>query len=354
MDKEKDRESPCKNDIVFFFNRLTTGFTPFFFLHLPLPTSSVNTQTSQMELEGDDGSTIELKDDSSETVFGRGSGSNTKDRTVSRRHILFHLDKTENHTEPRVSFQVIGKNPLWVRSGGGGKEVKVFRKLERGEMAAGDWFCISSQSPVWFNLKRIGIGEERDFGSVNGSERLGENSESVDLSEIDPVKEFGFLVIGHEFDCYPKQRFRDVKNWYWFLEEPEEDSEDGGSFESNRMKRKGNGRRKRKKGGGNDEDDDDWSGESEEDKETVAKIRKIERSKHSTRSKEKNKPHKDRDRKKDSLQRNTVNDDDDDDADATLGGFIVNDDDVDEEQGGESDKEEEEFIDDEDEDELDD
>ncbi|KAF2323564.1 hypothetical protein GH714_036128 [Hevea brasiliensis] len=271
-----------------------------------------------MELEGDDGSTIELKDDSSETVFGRGSGSNTKDRTVSRRHILFHLDKTENHTEPRVSFQVIGRNPLWVRSGGGGKEIKVFRKLERGEMAAGDWFCISSQSPVWFNLKRIGIGKERDFGSVNGSERLGENSESVDLSQIDPVKEFGFLVIGHEFDCYPKQRFRDVKNWYWFLEEPEEDSEDGGSFET--------------------------------------KIRKIERSKHSTRSKEKDKPHKDRDRKKDSLQKNTVNDDDDDDddADATLGGFIVNDDDVDEEQGGESDEEEEEFIDDEDEDELDD
>lgn len=67
--------------------------------------------------------------------------------------------------------------------------------------------------------------------------------------------EFGFLVIGHEFDCYPKQRIRDVKNWDWFLNEPEEDREDGGSFTSNRMQRKGNGRRKRKKGGGNDEEE---------------------------------------------------------------------------------------------------
>lgn len=178
------------------FNLQPPGLCFYPFLRLLLPTSSVNNQTSKMELEGDDGSTFELKGDSSEAVFGRGSGFNTKDRTVSRRHILFQLDKTENHTEPRVSFQVIGMNPLWMRSGSGsGRDIKVFRKLERGEMAAGDWFCISGQSPVWFSLKRSEVGEETDLGSVNGSDRLDENWDNIDLSQIDLVKGLAFVLL---------------------------------------------------------------------------------------------------------------------------------------------------------------
>lgn len=31
--------------------------------------------------------------------------------------------------------------------------------------------------------------------------------ESVDVSSIDPVKDFGFRVIGHEFDQYPKEGY---------------------------------------------------------------------------------------------------------------------------------------------------
>ncbi|KDP40756.1 hypothetical protein JCGZ_24755 [Jatropha curcas] len=287
-----------------------------------------------MEIEGDDGYKIELKHDGSSAAFGRGLGFNTKDRTVSRHHVLFQPCKTENQTEPRVSFQVIGKNPLWLRSGDAGSETRVFRKLEKGEVAVGDCFCISSQNPVWFKLKRI-IGEESD---LNGS----------DVSEMDPVKEFGFLVIGHEFDCYPKERICDVKNWDWFLEEAEQDSEDD---DSDKKKKKRSGRRKRRKNGGNAEDDD-WTVESEEDKETVSKIRKIGRSKYSTRSKDKNKlDKKDEERKKESWQSKAMSsneedseNEDEDEDDDTLGGFIVDDDGDDEEQVGESD-EEKEFID---------
>ncbi|XP_002521393.2 protein PXR1 [Ricinus communis] len=293
-----------------------------------------------MEIEGDDGSRIEVESDGFETVFGRGLGYNTKDRTVSRRHVLF---KTENNqTEPRVSFQVIGKNPLWVRkSGESERDIKVFRKFDKGEVGAGDWFCISSQNPVWFNLKKIGaVKEENDLES--------ENLERNNLSQIDPVKEFGFLVIGHEFDCYPKQRIKDANNWDWFIEEPEQDSEDDDERFENNKKRK----REKKSGDNYDDDDDDWSGESEEDKVIVGKISKVERSKYSTRSKDrknKTKTCKDTARKKDSLQKKTMSIDNDED-DETLGGFIVNDaDEEEEENGGESDEEEEEFTDEEEE-----
>ncbi|EEF41061.1 conserved hypothetical protein [Ricinus communis] len=293
-----------------------------------------------MEIEGDDGSRIEVESDGFETVFGRGLGYNTKDRTVSRRHVLF---KTENNqTEPRVSFQVIGKNPLWVRkSGESERDIKVFRKFDKGEVGAGDWFCTSSQNPVWFNLKKIGaVKEENDLES--------ENLERNNLSQIDPVKEFGFLVIGHEFDCYPKQRIKDANNWDWFIEEPEQDSEDDDERFENNKKRK----REKKSGDNYDDDDDDWSGESEEDKVIVGKISKVERSKYSTRSKDrknKTKTCKDTARKKDSLQKKTMSIDNDED-DETLGGFIVNDaDEEEEENGGESDEEEEEFTDEEEE-----
>lgn len=76
-------------------------------------------------------------------------------------------------------------------------------------------------------------------------------------------------MIGHELDCYPKQRIKDARSWDWFLEEPEQDSEGGESFE--RKKKNGRGKRKKKVGGNDDNYGDDWSGESEED-EVVGKI----------------------------------------------------------------------------------
>ncbi|CAK7356875.1 unnamed protein product [Dovyalis caffra] len=277
-----------------------------------------------MELEGEDGSKIEVGS-GSKAVFGRGCGLNTKDRTVSRGHVIFDLD---NQT---VFFQVVGKNPVWVRSG---EEVKIFRRLEKGVVAAGDWFCISSQNPVWFCLKE-GIGGRR---RVLESDSGDWGSERFDLSKIDPVKEFGFLVIGHEFDCYPRQRIKDAGSWDWFIEEPEQDSEDGDSFE--RKKKSVRGKRK-KKVGGNDDDDDDWTGESEDDKEIVGKIRKVDRPKYSTRSKEGNKPSQYTKRKVVSARK--INEDDNED-DETLGGFIV--DEEEEERGEEGDEEEEEeFMD---------
>lgn len=122
----------------------------------------------KMEIIGEEGSVFKVKDGDFEAEFGRGLGFNTKDRTASRRHVLFQL----NQTEPRVSFQVVGKNPLWLQSGENDRKLRFFRNLEKGEMEIGDCFCISSQNPVWFNLRKI---ESQNWGNV-------------DISQIDPVK----------------------------------------------------------------------------------------------------------------------------------------------------------------------
>ncbi|KAF5746211.1 hypothetical protein HS088_TW06G00400 [Tripterygium wilfordii] len=242
-----------------------------------------------MEIEGEDGSKMKLQN-GTETVFGRGSGFETNDRAVSRRHILFELkipaDETDIQTGTRVLCQVFGKNPIFVRRGEGG-EIEVLRRFESAEIAAGDWFCVSSRDPLRFTLKRIEGQQNKDSVSEDESS---ERFEEIDVSKIDPVQEFGFLVIGHEFDCYPKNRIRDAKNWKWFLEGSRQDSDDedgGGSLEG---KDRIGGRRKRKKSQGN-EDDDEWTGESEDDND-VATLRKVGRLKYSTRSKDHDKPSK--------------------------------------------------------------
>lgn len=172
--------------------------------------------------------------------------------------------------------------------------------------------------------------------------------------------EFGFLVIGHEFDHYPKQVIRDIKNWDWFLEERRRDSDDDDDeYREKRGKRVL--MRKRRKAEGND--DDDWTSESGDDKELVAKLRKVEKPKYSTRSKDSDKLDKEAKARKNSSQKKTRGANQEyvenkNENDETLGGFIVVDDDI--EQGEEIDEdeeeEEEEFIedDDDDEEELDD
>ncbi|XVF74408.1 hypothetical protein PTKIN_Ptkin13bG0108100 [Pterospermum kingtungense] len=308
-----------------------------------------------MEIEGADGSKLALKP-GSDTIFGRGSGFNTVDRTVSRRHVLLRLEnpvdkKGKTRKDPRVSFEVTGKNPVWVRSRTNG-EIKVFKNSDKGGLEDGHWLCVSSRIPVWFVLKKSEENEneeeeeeERDLGSESGAE-------SVEIEDIDPVKEFGFLVIGHEFDQYPKQRIRNIKNWDWFLEEngKGKDSDDDDDGETEGRGRGGKGR-KRNKG----DNDDKWTGESEDEiKEVIGRGRKVRRAVYSTRSKDPDKSKKDVGKNRSSEQKKTVATGEEggvDEDDETLGGFIVDDDDDDDaelEEESELDEEVEEDFDDED------
>ncbi|CAA7016819.1 unnamed protein product [Microthlaspi erraticum] len=306
-----------------------------------------------MEIQGEDGTKLSLKPGIN-TVFGRGSGLNTDDLTVSRRHVSLELKPAAAAgTErcDRVSFEVLGRNLVWVRSGESDEKFRAFRKSETGEIAAGDRFCVSGQVPVWFNLKRRdGVTEE----SVSDCES---GLDNIDISVIDPVKEFGFLVIGKEFDQYPKSRIRDIKQWEWFLE----DSTNGNSDEDGDGEKKGrkglSKKRRRKKG---NEDDDDWSVDSEEDKELVVKSRRVMTPSYSTRSKN---TKKDTNATSSSSHVQTKQcgsvdvdeeeeDEDDIDDDETLGGFIVSDEEAKlEEEDDESSSYDEEEVEDEDEDE---
>ncbi|GMI72382.1 hypothetical protein like AT3G13780 [Hibiscus trionum] len=298
-----------------------------------------------MEMEGADGSKLALKP-GSKTIFGRGSGFNSGDRTVSRRHVELELETPidkigETQNDPLVSFEVTGKNPVWVRSRTNG-DIKVFKSSDKGQLENGDWLCVSGRIPVWFVLKKT--EEDRDLGSESGAE-------SVDVEDIDPVKEFGFLVIGHEFDQYPNQRIRNIKNWDWFLEErvkgsddEDDDDEDVGG------RRRGSKGRKRKKG---ENDDDNWTGESEGEIEEVAsKGRKVQRANYSTRSKDRGKSKKGGERRSYAPKKSVAAGEGGgvDDDDETLGGFIVEDDDAELEEESKLDEEEEDDFDDEDED----
>ncbi|KAI3512529.1 hypothetical protein L1887_19845 [Cichorium endivia] len=310
-----------------------------------------------MEIEGKNGSKIRLQEGSETFDFGRGLGFISNDRAISRHHISFNLHEDQT----RVCFEVKGKNPVWVRESGNDK-IRVYKRSEGGEIKSGDSFCVASKNPVWFNVKGI-AREDQDDGESKSElsldEAFAETSgieydevETGDISNIDPVKEFNFVVIGHEFDNYPKKMLRDIRNWDWFLEEPKEDSDED---EVSERKKKGT-RKKRKKSGG-DDDDEVWTGESEEDVEMIKKMRNVPKPKYSTRSKEQKKDKKGASTSKNAMDtakknaKDDYNDDDEDEdeADETLGGFIVDDEDIGEEN--DEDDEEEEFEDDEDEDE---
>ncbi|KAL5579456.1 hypothetical protein UlMin_011898 [Ulmus minor] len=314
-----------------------------------------------MEIEGDDGGKLELEN-GKRTVFGRKIGFNTDDGTVSHHHVAFELEEGTSQTEPgRVSFEVLGKNPIWVRSRKDG-EIRVFRRFEKGELEAGDWFCVSWKRPVWFTLRKTGV--EVDLAETS---RIGSEIEDVDVSGIDPVKEFGFVVLGHEFDLYPKHMIRDIKRWNWFLEEARKDSDDDGEEYEKKGKRVWGKKRKK----GEENEDDEWTGDSEDDSKVVANVRKGNRQKYVTRSKDSGKPlmndkggrnsvqkkvyDADEEEEEEEEEEDDNDDDDDDDEVETLGGFIVGDDDVekeeemDEDEDDEEEEEEEEFEEEEDE-----
>ncbi|KAK4267292.1 hypothetical protein QN277_024090 [Acacia crassicarpa] len=305
-----------------------------------------------VEIEGEDGTRFVLGT-RGEILFGRALGFNTNDRTVSRRHVSFQLrsslEKSDAGEEPRVSFEAIGRNPIWVFSKNDGG-IRIFRKFEKGEMEVGDRLCLSGKSPVWFDFKDSGVQEGKktisDIEEVSESSSNGLDIEDIDVSGIDPVKVFGFVVMGHEFDHYPKNMIRNVKSWNWFLEEPNKDDEDEDDFEEKGM----TVGRKRKKGKDNKDEDDDWNVESEEDTGLVASVRKVRRSGYSTRSKDQNKQTKDRKSSKSSGRSKAPSVDEtvEDEEDETLGGFIVDDEEEDqEEENSEEEGEEEEFEEDE-------
>ncbi|CAN4100094.1 unnamed protein product [Withania somnifera] len=214
-------------------------------------------------------------------------------------------------------------------------------------MENGDMFCVSANKPIWFTLKRVDFSKKELEMESQLAESLQSSScpigieldfGDVDISGIDPVQEFGFLVMGHEFDGYPKKMIREIKNWNWFIEDEEAESE--ADEDSDRKSRKGARRKRKKKGEG---DDDEWTGESEDEKELSTMSKKLQGSKYITRSKDKSNAK----RNKPSTQKKTrPSEEDEDEEDETLGGFIV--DDAEEEVEVGDDEEEEEFDADED------
>ncbi|KAJ0263993.1 SMAD/FHA domain-containing protein [Hirschfeldia incana] len=299
-----------------------------------------------MEIEGEDGTKLILKP-GDKTIFGRGAGFTIDDLTVSRRHVSLELKPSAGGTDSdRVSFEVLGRNPVWVRKREPGeKKIRTFRRSETGEIDAGDRFCVSGQLPVWFTLKRCRdeATEERASGSESG----------LDCIDGDPVKEFGFLVIGKEFDQYPKSRIRDIKQWEWFLEDSKKGKSDDDD-DDDKKGRKGLSKKRRRRGKKGNEEDDDWSAESEEDKDLMVKSKRVVSPTYSTRSK---KTKKDVNASSSSSSSRVQTkqlgrvDIDEDSDDETLGGFIVSDEEAElEEEEEPNTDDDEELVEDEDED----
>ncbi|KAK8970086.1 hypothetical protein KSP40_PGU012897 [Platanthera guangdongensis] len=308
--------------------------------------------------------------------LGFSLGSSSSDRTISRRHISFQFLHTGDDTvdtdddsarQLLLSFEVIGKNPISVLSKDAERN-RVYKKSEKGVLNAGDLISLSIKKPNYFSVKRSeGKNEEVDSSVLDAVKRRekrtrqrrreaeerekseeaagedddvvweGSNAEigSSDVSEIDPVKEFGFLERGREFDRYPMHKIRHFKDWNWFLEDTRvvssEDDEEEDETSIIKLKGKNKLHKNIKRG---EEDDEEWIVEKEEEGNLAAKAGSAKRSILSTRSKDPKKPRNDvRDSKKAAEKKfNSRGEVVDDEEDETLGGFIVGDDDVEEEE----------------------
>ncbi|CAL5039053.1 unnamed protein product [Urochloa decumbens] len=348
----------------------------------------------ELELESGGGGSraVSLSVDSPTADLGRGDlggDGPSSDRTVSRRHVSLRLLDGGGGGEPGVAFEVVGRNPVAVRSPNGGSS-GVFRRGERGELRPGDALSLSLKAPAFWAVRRREEGNGEDEVEVESAvldavarreKRTRERKErekraaeeeamemeatdeeegaagsdveglEIDLASIDPVREFGFLSMGHEFDSYPKG-IHAPKDWNWFLEETKRSSDDEDDEVNNgRGRSKALGRNKKKKDG--EGEDDDWTYVSEDEKESLARGPSVKRSKYVTRSKDPKKP-----RQEDSKLKGRDNDNKDeeveeaeDEEDETLGGFVVNDeDDEPMEEVSDEEEEEEEFDDEEDDD----
>ncbi|KAL9262742.1 hypothetical protein AKJ16_DCAP14459 [Drosera capensis] len=312
----------------------------------------------EIELEGEDGTKFKLPlSPQNPTTFGRLNGLQSNDPTVSRRHISFNVSSSSDST--RVSFEVIGKNPIWVKQHKGdddGSPIRAYKRLEKGELGVGDMVCVNGkENPVWFTVKERqeeeygdGLRErvlEDDDGLFEGELGL---LESVDVSDIDPVREFGFLVIGHEFDSYGKQMIYDLKNFNWFLDDAKEDVGDDEDSENEKKGRRS--KRKKAKRKHDHADDGDWISDTGDD-ELIGKARKIRRPDYHTRSKDHYKAHENLGIRIGSIRKNStrVSTAKEDEDDETLGGFIVDTDGVEDAENIDLD-EEEDFDEEEDDD----
>lgn len=166
--------------------------------------------------------------------------------------------------------------------------------------------------------------------------------QSLDISHIDPVAEFGFLKEGSEFEQYGRHRVPDARRWDLFLgKDSEKSSEDEDEDEDFREEKKLKGRKgkhKKKRETKDEKEDEDWTGESEEEK---TQINKLKGSKKPRALKTRTSSRKD---SSSTVFANTGSnkkplDDDIDENDETLGGFIVDD----EVETTEDEDEEEEF-----------
>ncbi|GAB2227502.1 hypothetical protein Droror1_Dr00009324 [Drosera rotundifolia] len=308
----------------------------------------------EIELEGEDGTKFKRPlSPQNPTTFGRRNGLQSNDPTVSRHHISFHLSSKSDST--RVSFEVIGKNPVWVKQQKGdddGSPIRAYKRLEKGDLGVGDMVCVNgSESPVWFTVKErqeeeSGVGfRERILDDDDDGDGLFEGElgllESVDVSDIDPVREFGFLVIGHEFDSYGKQMIHDLKNFNWFLDDHKEDV--GDDEDSENEKRGRRSKRKKAKRKHDHADDEDWISDTG-DGELIGKARKVQRPDYHTRSKDHYKAHANSGIRKGSIRKNCTrfSTAKEDEEDETLGGFIVDTDEVEDADKTDVDEEDEE------------
>jgi hypothetical protein len=120
----------------------------------------------ELEAAGSGGSgtrAVSLSVDSPTAELGRGDlgGGPSQDRTVSRRHVSLRLLGVGGG----IAFEVVGRNPVVVRSpdGGGGSGSgtnRVFRCGEKGELRAGDTLSLSLKAPAFWAVRaREGNGD---------------------------------------------------------------------------------------------------------------------------------------------------------------------------------------------------
>ncbi|KAJ1691128.1 hypothetical protein LUZ63_015283 [Rhynchospora breviuscula] len=312
-----------------------------------------------MELQSEEnGEKISI--DHKGTTLGRSNCSS--DPSVSRRHVSLTLA-----SESTLSFEVIGKNPILILTNGC---KKLCRRGEKGYLTEGDRLSLSIRRPsLWVVKREVERSileavkrremktmerrrereerekeESREEVEVNEDFDLEFELEGLDLSNIDPVEEFGFLVMGHEFDKYPNGQIRPMKKWNWYLDTPKENTDNSHSelddftHEASTSKSKSSSRSKKR--GKDGAEDEDWTGESDEDKDLIAKeSTSLKRSKYATRSKDSKKPHKETVKDEEDIG---VQDEEIDEDDETLGGFIVTGEEEEEEMNNEEDEEEEE------------
>lgn len=140
-----------------------------------------------MELQGEDGSIIEL----SETLkkeLGRGPGIAPHDRSVSRRQVRLQVQRiaaSKGHFRFNVIIEVVGPNPICVVHATGEEpvevEVEIVKPGTQCLLKIGDKFSLSIQEPVFYTLAaKVARGSHR---SGESGPRRNESTDSGKLLE---------------------------------------------------------------------------------------------------------------------------------------------------------------------------